>query len=151
LNGYTYHRCRCDECAAAVAAEARARNGRRRLRLKLGELPKDHPHGTTNGYNFYGCRCEECSDAMAAANSRGDSRREYYQENKAYLDSYKRRYLRRMKDIPGPNNWLPWTPADDAVVLDRNLLRVEKCYLLGRSYGAVEGRINKLGRGGLAG
>jgi hypothetical protein len=53
-SGYTYHRCRCDECKAFQ------REAHRAWRARARSYPADRiPHGE-QGYNTYGCRCDIC-------------------------------------------------------------------------------------------
>lgn len=54
-----------------------------------------------------------------------------------------RRSRERLSLIPGPRNGLPWTPEEDAIVVqDTSLVAI--CYRVGRSYSAVRGRRHRL-------
>lgn len=81
LNGYTYHRCRCDVCLAASRAYARqwsaARMAERVLRDGRMFSPTALRHGEVNTYNRYGCRCEPCTTAHREA------RRDYLARRRA--------------------------------------------------------------------
>lgn len=71
--GYRYHRCRCDECRTAHAAEC----SRWRQEQRRRGVPADVPHGYESTYNNYGCRCDECVEAKSYYNQRR------YQQKKA--------------------------------------------------------------------
>jgi hypothetical protein len=61
LNGYNYHRCRCDECRTAHNAY------RRGARIRRAHDPAAQiPHGTRGGYNNYGCFCDPCRESHLA-------------------------------------------------------------------------------------
>lgn len=55
VSTYRYHMCRCDECRAANAVQAKADRAKR-----LGNPIPPMVHGTMNGYGNYNCRCNEC-------------------------------------------------------------------------------------------
>lgn len=83
LSGYTYHRCRCEGCAAAMReygrrrprrpvgkAEAAAKKRRqvvkRRAERQLIDGRLVHPrapHGKYTGYSNWTCRCGPCAEA----------------------------------------------------------------------------------------
>jgi hypothetical protein len=61
------------------------------------------------------------------------------------------RFYEKKKQIPGPRNGEAWTPEEDEIAMDPRLTVTEKCtekcYLLGRSYAAVQGRRQLLREG----
>lgn len=59
--GYTNHKCRCDDCRAALREYQKERR-----RARIAEATPDHVHGTANGYGNYGCRCDACRAAWTA-------------------------------------------------------------------------------------
>ncbi len=59
INGYTRHKCRCDECRAAWRTYQRKARARRR-----GKEPP--VHGIASAYREYRCGCEACLAAAAA-------------------------------------------------------------------------------------
>lgn len=66
-SGYTYHKCRCDECKAAESEYQSLRRASRPENYRPSTLIR---HGTQSGYNTHGCRCEECRSAKAKAAQR---------------------------------------------------------------------------------
>ena len=60
LNGYQFHKCRCEACVGAKSEASRKYAAARRQK----PVP-EHVHGSTNGYVNYKCRCEECRAAWA--------------------------------------------------------------------------------------
>jgi hypothetical protein len=131
--------------------------------------PCSFTHGTRTGHDYHGCRCEVCTAAQRDRDRRrywqnpekfrerkrgGRPRRirpdgqegrrirdhEYHERNRAYRLRRSHRYYANRAEIPTPRGGRPWTAADDAVVLDDELFLTEMCYLLGRSYSAVNNR-----------
>jgi hypothetical protein len=58
---------------------------------------------------------------------------------------YKKYWTKLTEDIPIPNNGKPWTSKDDEFIM-RDILIIEACYYLGRSYASVVGRRGYLRR-----
>ena len=68
LNGYEYHRCRCDACRAANNRRNAVRRAKGSVPLKI-HLARVHAkaqhieHGTSWAYEGKGCRCDLCREA----------------------------------------------------------------------------------------
>lgn len=100
-----------------------------RQRLGLSSPWRDSlpAHGTITRYRPpYTCRCAECRRALAAARKR-------------YVRSAQRR------TPPGHAHGLPWTPEEDAVLMDSTLgTLVARARRLGRTYNAALNRLGDL-------
>jgi hypothetical protein len=70
--------------------------------------------------------------------------RDWELRNRSYVARRKRANYIRRQTILGPRNGQPWTAAEDAIVLRNDISKVEMCYILGRSHGAVTGRRGRL-------
>lgn len=74
--GYTYYRCRCNDCTEANLQQQHAASEKRRVRLLAD--PSLAPHGRYSTYTNWVCRCEPCTEANSvqckayAARRRGD-------------------------------------------------------------------------------
>lgn len=72
-SGYTYHRCRCEDCRAANRAY--------REECKSRPITGDEKwHGTAGGRVNYDCKCQACKDAFAAL-----MRKSYHQKKGYYF------------------------------------------------------------------
>lgn len=60
---YRYYKCRCDECRAANATQAKIDRATR-----LANPIPSSVHGTMNGYGNYNCRCDKCRRANSVYN-----------------------------------------------------------------------------------
>lgn len=50
------------------------------------------------------------------------------------------KYLAPLRAIPAPCSGMRWTPEDNVTVMRNDISTIEKAYLLGRSYGAINAR-----------
>jgi hypothetical protein len=71
---------------------------------------------------------------------------EFRERNRAYFQRQQRQQALRRKEIPSPRNGLPYTAAEDAIVMRDDISIKEICYLLGRSYSSVVVRRSLLRR-----
>lgn len=86
------------------------------------------PHGSRARYSRpHRCRCDDCRAANTAAQSD---------------------YVARLNAAtPASRRYLPWTAAEDAVLLDEQRGTVyQRARLIGRSYGAARQRLDDLRR-----
>ncbi len=63
ISGYSYWKCRCQQCAEASRTYARQALTRRKKRLAA--YPDSPSHGTPSAYNA-GCRCTPCREAWTS-------------------------------------------------------------------------------------
>jgi hypothetical protein len=75
-----------------------------------------------------------------------DYHRDYRERNRDYMARRQQRTCLRRKAIPAPRNETRWTPAEDAIATRNDISITEMCYMVGRSYGAVSARRQKLRR-----
>lgn len=68
----------------------------------------------------------------------------YRERNAGYHKARQQLARQRVSDIPGPRNGEPWTLAEMAIIARTDLTVIEQCYMLGRSYGSVSSRRQKL-------
>lgn len=62
INGYSNHKCRCDDCRAAWRGYTRELR-----RRKVGQpIPDSVGHGKVSTYTNWMCRCEPCTKAATA-------------------------------------------------------------------------------------
>jgi hypothetical protein len=89
----------------------------------------------------YARRCDDCrewahEEQVARARSSDNHRRSKRVQA--------RRQRRRGAAISATRRWVAYTPDEDDTLRRRDISIVEKCYLLGRSYGSVGARITLL-------
>jgi hypothetical protein len=65
VQGYNWHKCRCEQCRAANSARSRTSRAARKARTAAGDPAV--PHGTRGGYTNWACRCLPCSQANSEA------------------------------------------------------------------------------------
>jgi hypothetical protein len=80
-----------------------------------------------------------------------ERRREYYLANREYLlwqSAENRRKAQELSRKGASRNGLPWTPEDDSLVMSQEFTDLEISDLLGRTYGAVRARRQRLRKQG---
>lgn len=66
---------------------------------------------------------------------------DYYAANRDYLARQQaQRRQKLLREIEAPRQGQPWTATEDAIAARPDLLVIEVCYMLGRSYQAVGAR-----------
>lgn len=130
---------------------------------KANQPPKPRPSceycgNKMNASTLY-ATCWRCRAANGETRKRDNERKrsmraanpEYYQNyerqwracNKRSMEEWRRRF--DAKHSVAPANVIgPWSAAEDAIILRDDLSRLEKAYMLGRSYNQVRGRIRHL-------
>lgn len=98
---------------------------RGRLGLASQWAPELAECGTVGAY-ARGCRCEECRAANVEAS----------RQHRALSNA----------QTPGPRSRAPWTPAEDAELLNGEGTLVARARRIGRSYNAAALRVAKLRR-----
>lgn len=68
---------------------------------------------------------------------RYDNQLRWRERNLDYVRRQARKAKEKRKEIPGPRNGEPWTPAENAIALRDDLTITEMCYMLERGYIAV--------------
>lgn len=118
-----------DPAIAAVMSLSARTVLRRRHRLGIGSqwLPPKPPHGTTTRYGKpHNCRCRNCTEANTEA-------------MRAWREAQQRvtvPHAHKSSD--------PWSPAEDALLLDSRLSTAALARELGRSYDATRKRRDRL-------
>lgn len=125
-NGYRRHRCRCEVCLTAYTErvkrerEIRRANPEQHLKRKRDEAAR---------------RGQESKERGLAQH------REYHNRNRECRNATERRRKNKMQTrIPSPRNGSRWTAAEDAIILRDDLSLIARCFMLGRSYAAVQAR-----------
>lgn len=131
-------------------------------------------HGTVSGYRRHGCRCEACREAKGEYNRRyyaenreafNEHKRRYRAENREAVRERKRRYraenleAERERDRRGnarvaqkqrfsaeraTRSGLPWTPEEDARIMEPCDDRLMLALGMGRSIWAITSRRHEL-------
>lgn len=136
-SGYKKRNCPCDPCrewgrAYERAKYARNRDARASYRLEHSEHRKA----------LYRQRRPRTAARDTAR------QRLMRAENPAYFLEQRRDYERR-RYVPSTRIGLPWTPAEDELLLAQsgNASNTELAYMLDRTYNAVTGRLSRLREG----
>lgn len=143
-------------------------------RCQRGE-PHEFRHGTENGRRYHGCECEVCwrsecdrrrdryrkrvTDPEVQQRDRDRARRWRLQNPERFREDQAQRYARDAQYCSAKmKRWAqqqprqaeayrPWTSSEDAIALRHDLSITERAYILSRSYGSVQGRVQRLRTG----
>lgn len=109
-SGWSWWKCRCEECLAARKRYKRQERAERQARANITA-----EHGTTRAYE-QGCQCADCRGAAAAATR---------ERNEATRPGARRHGAK-------------WTGADAAIAFRDDITIAERAAILGRTYASVD-------------
>ena len=144
LTGYVRHKCRCDICYSANSEYKRERYDAKKakeyyLRNREAARKRWQRYYQENREQIRRTSRDAYWRDLEVARQRG-------REHAARNPEVKRRAQKKKHAIPVTHDG-PWTPAEDAIVLRDDISIFEMCFMLGRSYGSVQGHRSALKTG----